>query len=148
VWVGAGVAIDHLDGGGWTTTHLPNFDLPSALSAVSSTDVWAVGHSSNSNMTAHYDGLDWNDVFIPNRGTAPIQGLESVVARRPNSVWAGGYRGYDYRPSIWHWNGTAWHISKTPGDGNSHQDIVSLDDVPGVRTVWALGGGGMVERFC
>jgi len=88
--------LTHWNGNAWSTfTTLPASDNLSAVVALSSTDVWAVGNrtiDSNGNratLTMQWNGTNWNVVPSPNPGsTFPF--LLGAAAASPATVFAVG----------------------------------------------------------
>jgi hypothetical protein len=86
----------HWDGAGWTVHPVAttiNVDYLSALEAISSSDIWAVGtHNSDTfhTLMAHWDGAQWSTVATPD----PLLGMGNVpldvAATSSTDVWAVG----------------------------------------------------------
>jgi hypothetical protein len=127
----------------WTILDSPNPSANSNLlygvSALSDTDVWAVGlylnQSANAYQTLamHWDGTRWIITPTPN----PFPGsdhLKKVTAVSANDVWAIGGHGVTY--SL-HWDGATWKTVPTPNPGV----INYLDDIAAVSAndIWAVG---------
>jgi hypothetical protein len=138
----------HWNGSQWNRVPSPSVYLAGnslySVSAISSTDVWAVGIYSQGGathtLTEHWDGTQWTLVTSPNNGVR-INGLASVQAIASNDVWAVGNTSlndpnYDYT-LIEHWDGTQWSIVPSPNVGISNRlygvTAVSASDV------WAVG---------
>jgi hypothetical protein len=140
----------HWDGNAWSVVGSPNpsgaRDILWGVSAVSATDVWAVGNSSDSTgvrtLIAHWDGAQWS--AVPSANGPSISMLWGVEAVSANQVWAMGrtYDGATYPSLMQRWDGTAWSLSPHPDDSfyNELYDAAAVtpDDV------WAVGrhGGG------
>jgi hypothetical protein len=130
----------HFNGTTWqaapplTAAGIPDF---TAVSAVSATDVWAVGTSLgvfDSTLAAHWDGHTWQVVTTPClNGTKIVlqedacnqsnNQLTGVTAVATNNVWASGYELENsnlHVPYVLHWDGTTWSLIKTPNPGTSH----------------------------
>ncbi|MGA7733200.1 MAG: S-layer homology domain-containing protein [Chloroflexia bacterium] len=131
---------EHWDGSEWRIIPNPNVSPNGSelwgVSAVSSNDVWAVGHSyGRATLTMHWDGNEWS--IIPSPNLSEVTNLLDVVALATNDVWAVGQEGRN--TLTLHWDGTAWnHIhSPSPGLPTEHQlyaiDAVSPNDI------WAVG---------
>lgn len=127
----------------WTIMDSPNPSASSNLlygvSALSETDVWAVGLYLNQaagayqTLAMHWDGARWTVTPTPN----PFPGndhLKKVAAVASNDVWAIGGHGVTY--SL-HWDGFAWKTVPTPNPGV----INYLDDIAVVSAndIWAVG---------
>lgn len=89
--------IEHWDGTAWTIVPSPTTGAGGYLQAVaadSTSDVWAVGFSSNGStdqtLVEHWDGSIWSIVTSPDVGTGN-NALYGVAAITPGDVWAIGY---------------------------------------------------------
>ena len=132
---------EHWDGTAWSVVPVPVPAVPSgtsfanavlsSISAVSPTDIWAVGTTTaiqNVNkavtrftLAMHYNGTAWSIVKTVN--TAEPTGLSGVTAISANNAWAVG-NGFNNvhdtsasvanKAVIEHWNGTAWSIVTSP----------------------------------
>jgi hypothetical protein len=122
--------IEHFNGSSWSVVPSPN---PSAahnilygVSAVSDTDVWAVGASEKTSghwqaLVEHWNGATWQVVAIPEPGPNGNQ-LYAVQAVGPNNVYAVGQSAGLHFPSdalIEHWNGHVWSVLPSPSDGSA-----------------------------
>src|SRR6266851_991175 len=86
--------IEHWNGTSWSVVTSPNGSKGSnflfGVTAVSSTDVWAVGEFNNtSTLTEHWNGHTWRVVSSPNGGTRDNV-LNGVTAVSASDVWAVG----------------------------------------------------------
>ncbi len=125
----AGVSLpltEHWNGAKWSTVPSPSVPSAStiillAITATSSTDVWAVGLSSTGSGRAsvaqtlieHWNGSRWQLVPSPNV-PASQNILQGVVAINGKNVWAVGYSENDrfgYQTLFEHWNGSQWVIT-------------------------------------
>lgn len=101
-----------------------------AVTAVSASDVWAVGHSNTSHggmtpLALHFDGTAWQPVPLPvSSDRASLEGLTAVSS---SDVWAVG-------SVTEHWDGTKWSIVSSPSTDLSSVSASASDDV------WAVGG--------
>ena len=112
------------------------------VSALSPTDVWAVGsrggyEPSSMPLAAHWNGRRLQ-VMRPFTPSSPHGELSAVVAVARDDVWAVGIDGWGFgRPVVVHWNGRSWKVVPTPRQGweGELSDIAafSADDV------WAIG---------
>jgi photosystem II stability/assembly factor-like uncharacterized protein len=112
---------------------LPNTDLYFGLSALSSTDIWAVGgnYTTGSGGAIHWNGSTWGYQSVGN------QVLYGVYFVSTNEGWAGGEGGY-----IYHYNGSNWSIHSRPIQ-NVIVDI-SFDEN---GTGWAIGFDGTILKY-
>lgn len=142
--------IEHWDGSAWSIVPSPN--APGAartwltsVAAVSSTDVWAIGHYSMNGYTQqhheireHWDGTAWTASL--HADDASIASMSSVPGD-PNSVWAVGIWydlcGYQRCPAqlIEHWNGSSWERVGSRYANGYLYGVLSLPH----DTMWAVG---------
>jgi hypothetical protein len=151
---------EHWDGTAWSVVPVPVPAVPSGtsfanavlskISAVSATDIWAVGTTTaiqNVNkavtrftLAMHYNGTAWSIVKTPN--TAEPTGLSDVTAISASNAWAVGTgfnNVHDTSASvanqavIEHWNGTAWSIVASPAG------LISADRISAASAtdIWA-----------
>jgi hypothetical protein len=158
--------IETWNGSSWSIADNPQpgsvRDMLFGASAVSPSDVWAVGDQEGSNhvfqtLAEHWDGTSWSVVPTPGPGSTGNH-LYAVDAVSPDNVWAAGQQLGPSSPDLGlveHWNGSKWSLMPTPATP-SGDTLVMLDaiDVVG-NTVWVAGeadspqGGGqpLVERY-
>jgi hypothetical protein len=141
---------EHWNGTAWSLVPTPNVGTMGSqlqgVSALSDTDVWAVGNFSTSSTASggrtlieHFDGTAWSVVASPSPST---QGdfLTAVIALASNNSWAVGW--FDDQaagtlaPLVLHWNGTTWSIV-TAGipAGSILQAITAISPTD----IWAVG---------
>ena len=133
---------------GWTRYPLSQtFPQPRELygiTALSASDIWAVGIANNigtrfSTATLHWDGQTWNYVPSPDVGTDENY-LYGVAARASNDVWAVGaaYSSGSYiQMMILHWDGNQWSVVPTPAGfiwGRLYSVVA-----PAANDAWAVG---------
>lgn len=110
----------HFDGSAWTVVpspNLPNGNRLAGVVAISPTNAWAVGWTSNpsslddKSFSMHWDGASWSIVDTPQPGGAAVDRLLAVDATGPNDVWASGlyWDAQTHAHSvILRWAGKAW----------------------------------------
>jgi hypothetical protein len=144
----------HFDGTAWQVMPSPNPEpdpnpghYPAsnelyAVHAISTDDVWAVGHTFTVNgeqtLALHWDGTSWADVPTPHRSR--YSRLRSVDAVAPDDIWAVGEidkRGTQ-RTLTQHYDGTAWHTVPSPNEGLT-VDYMSSVSVAAADDVWVVG---------
>jgi len=106
-----------------------------AISAVASDDVWAVGVDGGKRVVMHWDGRAWKRVTTPRvRGNG---GLNGIAAISSSDVWAVGSD--DNGALVMHWNGRAWSLTSLRGLVGSN---TWLSEVAGASShdIWAVGG--------
>jgi hypothetical protein len=143
--------LEHFLGGTWHATPSPDLGpghhFLTGVSAISASDVWAVGYSIGSSgvyspVAEHWNGSKWSvaSVKVPKGSGSEFYG---VFGSRSSDVWAVGAQAPGVsggRPLVEHWNGKQWSIVATP-------IVVStwngqwLDAIDGKSTndVWAAG---------
>ncbi len=151
--------IEHWNGTSWSIMPSPN--VPSsvnqlnAVSAVSASDIWAVGYSNNrgagtgyQTLTEHWNGTSWSIVSSPNVGSFS-NFLSGVAVVSTGDAWAVGTYSNSYGgPTLSlteHWNGTSWSAVTSPNVG-------LLLGVTAISTsdVWAVGNdsnGTLIEQW-
>lgn len=110
-----------------------------SISALDSTDVWAVGFLERPSgaqraFAQHFDGTSWTSTTVP--GLA----LTAVRAFKPNDVWAVGYRSAEgfLRTLTVHWDGSAWTMIPSPNRNDSVNVLSALSGTSS-RDLWAVG---------
>jgi len=131
----------HWDGRSWTeaTLHVgQGRSLLADVSAVSSSDVWAVGYHHNGPLVVHFDGRKWtpSPLGVPGK-------LGAVDAIGPNEVWAGGV-------ALLRWDGAEWSEGGAVPAGGSVTSIAGTDS----GGLWAVGARSargttrsLIQRF-
>ncbi|HEX9990429.1 MAG TPA: S-layer homology domain-containing protein [Chloroflexia bacterium] len=145
----------HWNGSQWSVIPSPtqgfNGTQLLGVTAVSATDVWAVGtytEEFGQTFTLHWDGSQWNVVPSPN-ANGRFHSLQEVVALSADDVWAVGYHDVITGPTmlqtlVEHWDGTLWSIVPSPNVPSSDNQLFGVDAVS-PNDVWAVGAsGGMV----
>jgi hypothetical protein len=143
--------VEHWDGSRWTKVSIPDppgTESLSAVSAVSSQDVWAVGTQSplfgkSRPMAMHWDGSRWSLVSIPTvagRATIPTD----VLAISADDAWAVGSAFNPSIPSISrtvtiHWDGASWSMVASADTGKDNADELSAITAIGTDDVWTVG---------
>jgi hypothetical protein len=129
----------------------------SAVSAVSATDIWAVGDQSSSTgvvspLTENFNGTSWSVVAAPTPSGSTVAEFTSVSGVASNSVWAVGFsfsvvNGENVStPLVEHFNGTSWSIQTTPATAGKLNGVAAVS----ATDVWAVGGTGsadLIENF-
>jgi hypothetical protein len=155
--------IEHWNGSTWRVVPAPQAGTEDnglwAVTALSATNVWAVGNENVGRFTfrplvQHWNGRAWTLVRVP---SPPLTGtgasLFGVAAASPRDIWAvGGYdTGTRFQPLVEHFNGDRWTIIPGPVAGSAVLNRVSL--LPS-GTGWAVGSRGappharaLIERF-
>lgn len=148
---------------GWVNTYPPSPKSPrvtlDSVTAISSTDVWAVGHywwrdtKSGGSLpygpppVLHWNGTRWTRPSIP-QPAADHGYLISVSAANASSVWAigtqGGASGMK-RPWLLHYTAGTWKAHGTAGWASSFKPdqgvVLSSNNEPGSRQLLARPGG-------
>jgi len=130
--------IEHWNGTAWKRVPSPspqNQSFLSGISAVSASDVWAVGGSSKT-LILRWNGTRWRQVPSPSPGTGAL--LYDVAAISAGDAWATGRSARG--ALILHWNGTAWRRVRSPAV-RSGAALVGISGTS-ARNVWAVGATG------
>jgi hypothetical protein len=153
--VGTGDLVEHWNGTKWSLVASPAFSpggTLNAISADSSTDVWAVGASSNSTPQAlHFNGQAWSQVTVAvpvTTGSSFPSLFHGVTAISPTNVWAVGTSRANKYPFpttalIEHFNGKTWSIvpSPNPEAGIAFPGSFGLVGIAAISAtdIWAVG---------
>jgi hypothetical protein len=159
--------VEHWDGSRWTIVPSPNVppqrtgvvvrDLLTSVTAISPSNVWAVGYSidvasgsgaPNKTLVEHWNGSAWT--IVPSPSPQGHNTLTGVAANSAADIWAVGFGSNDVstgvpvdKPELLHWNGTAWSSVASPANVGTSDNILR-----GVATtsgpVWAAGTAGGV----
>jgi hypothetical protein len=150
--------VEHWDGASWkvvASAPLPAADPNSyafsqltAVTAVSSKDIWVVGVSFSKPLIEHWNGTAWK--IIPDANPDNFQGIPTgISAASANDVWAvgsglsNGQRGCGLDNSILveHWNGSRWSSVPFAKPTNAEFNF-SFNSVVAVAAndAWIVGG--------
>jgi hypothetical protein len=130
----------------WDTfTSTPSGSSLGDVSALSATDVWAVGLKSGGacqyqTLTEHWNGSSWTVVPSPNvNGVNSV--LNGVAQVSANDVWAVGNTSCPTvqggKTLIEDWTGSSWHIVPSPNLGS--ETFLQAVDAISANDVWAVG---------
>ena len=116
-----------------------------SISALSPTDIWAVGSGDNgSPLITHWQGTQWQVIPAPALVYTSYV-LSSIVALSTDDVWAVGFAstiipgyGGGARTLALHWDGTQWSQVPTPNPGSRTNSLQALT-VAGPHDLWAVG---------
>lgn len=135
----------HWDGSSWSVAPTPNpnasnFNGLSAVSAVSSTDVWAVGGARQTSALAeHWNGSAWS--VVPSPAVGPFAGFAGLDVLAPDRIWAVGARFDSSSRGLVtlteRWNGSAWETVPSPNIGRDN--VLSGIASHGPGDLWAVG---------
>jgi hypothetical protein len=150
----SGVLVLHYDGTKWahvaaphetihktTATAGPAYSL-SAITALSSRNIWAVGDAScesiecrDNPLTEHYNGKVWTQVKAPN--PAGDTSFVGVAGLNSTHVWAAASNLGNGKSYIYGYNGKDWHTVTIPEPGvsNSLNAVTAHDS----KSIWAVG---------
>lgn len=139
----------HYDGVRWSRVPSPNRSAEAFLfagTAVSASDVWAVGRSLASGgygyatLTENWNGSRWRIIPSPSPGGSnAFDELFSVAAFGPNNVWTVGHTLSNGTQTLAEfWNGSTWTVSNTVNPNPSYSLFRTVTG-SGPSDVWALG---------
>jgi hypothetical protein len=129
----------HFNGTTWSSVPVPSsFGTQlSAVTALSPTNVWAVGNTAGGRATLieHFDGKSWSIISSPNASTGSIldsNALTGIAAASANNIYAVGFfsdptidGGFE-RTLIEHWDGTSWSIVSSPNGTTGHDQLFGV----------------------
>ncbi len=121
-----------------------------AITAISATDVWAVGSYSSTVNTPYqtlieqWNGSSWAVISSPNNGVS-YNSLAAISAVSATDIWAAGSY-YDIPsgrslPLFEHWNGSTWSLVPGPTLPVNTQPAVWGLAAIAANDVWAVGDG-------
>jgi hypothetical protein len=149
----------HWNGTAWKTVASPNpgsissqctnfntGNVLTAVAAVATNDVWAVGYSFTCNsllkpMALHWNGVQWSVVPSPKLNTNDNAAFNSVIALATNDVYAVGYKPASngaVQTLIEHWNGLAWSVIASP-NANGTGNVLTGVTANSPTDIWAVG---------
>lgn len=147
-----GALIEHWNGSQWTVVANPAASQPgaalNAITAVSASDIWAVGQQQNAagvivTLTEHWNGTKWSVVPVP-AGNSPSR-LLAVSADGTDDVWAVGAQTEAGTSDsgvvlVEHWNGTKWSpVTGLPDLGNAElQEVYAASSTDVWATVYTV----------
>src|SRR5215831_5327670 len=146
---GTKAAAASLTGTGWqvvpSVSFGPQDNVLASVSAVSPTDVWAVGTylpsktSPLATLGHHFDGAAWTAFPLPNVGVQQNV-LLGVSMPAPGKAWAVGYfvsGNFTQSTLIEHFSGGSWSVvpSPNPNSGQILYGVAAISD----SDVWAVG---------
>jgi alpha-tubulin suppressor-like RCC1 family protein len=160
---------EHWNGTAWTAVTSPtpigSFQFASGITAVSPSNVWAVGkdetRGASKTLSAHWNGTAWSIVPTPNithAGDAQNQ-LTGVSSDAAGDVWASGFadnvNGQNFRvPFVLQRTGSTWVLTRVPNPGSEGSSLNGIQ-VLSPTDIWSAGAteqtdGGqlaLTERF-
>jgi hypothetical protein len=156
-YVGSGLIL-HWNGKTWAQTILDKQVYFRAVTAISKSDIWAVGQLTNSTgvgdltYAIHFDGKSWTHVATPSpfrRHALDQDWLTSLTALSSNDVWASAvWRDGDFgildHTFAEHWDGSRWQVVHTlnPGGNSKYHDFWGVAALTS-GSVWAVGSTGL-----
>jgi hypothetical protein len=153
--LGTAVLIQHYNGSTWSDVSAPRMKLHrpgpgqaptsyllAAVTALSASDVWAVGEHGCENigcgewpLTEHYNGHTWTQ--IPALKPLSNADLFGVAGLNSTHVWAVGSNDSNETPVILGWGGKAWHLVTAPSPGTD--GILYGVTARSSKSIWAVG---------
>lgn len=135
---GNALVVEHWNGTAWRKTPARGGSELRAVTAISPTDVWAVGSNVRTThpLAEHYNGTSWSAVVLPARSRGSQPELDAVSADSAKDVWAVGSIGPHTHTLIEHFDGKAWKVVPSlPTPGWRLMGVAALTR----RNVWAVG---------
>ena len=142
--------IEHWNGSQWSVIPSPNpsatLNILSAVAAVSTNDVWAVGFaptSSGSILILHWNGAAWS--VTPNPiSPMTLTNLAALAVISANDVWAvgTGLIGDEDATATLHWDGSIWSVVPSPNVGPEVDNTLAGVAAVASNDVWTVGFSG------
>jgi len=146
--------IEHWNGVSWAKSASPdpggqaNNNVLTGVTALSSTNAWAVGYYFKQGvayrtLTLHWAGSAWTTVPSPNASTPGDDNFLNAVAASGSDLWAVGEvsDGFAGRTLIEHRTGSQWAVQASPNPATGPADIDVLTGVTATSAgnAWAVG---------
>jgi len=138
--------VEHFDGTQWKLSAVllngnspGNFQFVQGISAISDSDVWAVGYESlngalnGAAQIFHFDGTQWSLAASPSGPTARFDGITVVAS---NDIWAVGQNNQQTLTA--HFDGARWAVVKSPNTKDLTSVLYGVSSVSST-SVWAVG---------
>ena len=139
---------EHWNGSQWSIISSANPSSPfnnlRSVTAVSATNVWAVGQYDTSSgfhtLIEHWNGSQWKVVASPNPPSREgnLSGVDALTA---NNIWAVGFttdmNGFSQTLAE-HWNGTTRQLVASPNPDPMIDGLSSLS-AASANNIWAVG---------
>lgn len=143
--------IEHWDGTAWSIATSPNpganGDDLLAVTAISSSDVWAVGarqdagHFYTTPLALHWNGGNWTAVAVPTpaacTGHASLTGVSGSATRLFATGWCGSSGNGADQAFIERWDGQNWRIVVPPAALPQGSELLGLSATASSK--WATG---------
>jgi len=138
--------IEHFDGTQWKLSGVllnnnspDNFQFLQGISAISDSDVWAVGYESlngalnGAAQIFHFDGTRWTLAASPSGPTARFNAVTAIAS---DNVWAVGVN--NQQTLIAHFDGKQWQTVASPNTKDINNILSGISAVS-PTSVWAVG---------
>lgn len=149
----ASLLIEHWDGSRWSIVSASTVTAPQSssslngITAISATDIWAVGSSGGNStngfpdnipLIIHWDGHNWSTAKLP--PTLNIGSLFTIKAISASDIWAVGAGSFrsPAPPLLAHWDGQQW-TRATNMIGAPAGTFLTKLATSGPDDVWAVG---------
>jgi hypothetical protein len=150
----------HWNGASWTRVPSPNVagvaNQLFGISAISASDIWAVGYAGGLPLSMHWNGSAWSIVSVPRGSGLSSDYLTAVSGAASNDVWAVGKGQGIFSnqrfATIRHWDGSRWTekvcraaSSSNPPDGyegGGPDAYFTGVSAAATNDVWAVGVRG------
>lgn len=141
---------EHWNGTSWSVIPSPNpgptFNKLFGVTALSSSNAWAVGYYQDnsggvSTLVEHWNGSKWVVVPSPNPTGITINQLWAISAASANDIWAAGTSQTNNNVTqtlTEHWNGTVWSVVPSINPGASFSILRGVVAVS-ATSAWAVG---------
>ena len=148
---------EHWDGRSWKRVDTPNppnstTSYLTAVSAVSSRDVWATGVYDQSGsgdqvpFTEHWNGRRWTIVDCPGSRGSDYGVFNGIEAVSKNDVWAVGNATVGALTTfVVHWDGHSWKQVDSPNVEGTNVNQLNHVRAVSPDNVWAVGYSGVLS---
>jgi hypothetical protein len=159
----AGVVILAAASTNWSAVSSPNLGSDNQLygsTAVSATDVWAVGYAYTSSgiqstLVERWNGSKWSIIPSPNPGTSTRCGvgysgsaLTGVAKVSSTNLWAVGYMcGLQSKTLTEQWTGSKWSFVASPNEPGSDASTLVAVAARAPNDAWAVGNYKVANQY-
>ena len=142
--------IEQWNGTSWSIISSPSpgsfSNILSGVTAISASDVWAVGAynagtPADQTLIEQWNGSSWSVVTSPNVGSGSND-LYAVTALSGNDIWAAG--SYLNSSGVLQtlteqWNGSNWNVVPSANKGAHFNELFGVSGISRTGVIWAVG---------
>jgi hypothetical protein len=134
--------IEHWNGTSWNVVSSPYiasaYNILNAVTAISPSNIWAVGDANHQTLIEHWDGTGWS--IVPSPNLSAYNDLYGVTGVSASNIWAVGTADANTTDltMVEHWDGTNWSIISSPNPATSATPLNAVVAFSSTN-IWAVG---------